>query len=174
MNIKKTLASMTILAMAATLAPAISLAASHGGNATMKKDTMAKDAMMKKDEMAKDAMKKDAMAKDAMMQKDEMAKDAMKKDAMAKDNMAKDTMKKDAMAKDAMPTDSMKKDTMAKEGMKKDAMMTSHYVIKSGDSLWNIAKSAYGDGAMWTKIMAANENLEAGNLMVGKTINLPK
>ncbi len=163
MTITKIITSITMLAMATIIVPTITQAASHGGNAAVKKDKMAKDAMMKKDEMAKDAMmKKDEMAKDAAMKKDAMAKDAM----MKKDEMAKDAaMKKDAMAKDAM----MKKDEMAK-----DAMMTSHYVIKSGDSLWTIAQGAYGDGAMWTKIMAANSNIDADRLIVGKTINLPK
>ena len=88
--------------------------------------------------------------------------------------MEKDAMAKEAMEKEAMKKEAMKKDSMAKETMKKDTMMVSHYVIKSGDSLWNIAKSTYGDATMWTKIMAANKGLNAGNLTVGESIDLPK
>lgn len=78
---------------------------------------------------------------------------------------AQTTTEKATMEKKAMEKD---------ESMKKDAMMVSHYVIKSGDSLWNIAESTYGNGAMWTKIMAANKGLDADQLMVGKSIDLPK
>ena len=98
----------------------------------------------------------------------------MEKKAMEKEAMEKETMKKDAMAKEAMEKEAMKKEAMKKDAMAKDTMMVSHYVIKSGDSLWNIAKSNYGNGAMWTKIMAANKGLNAGHLTVGKTIDLPK
>jgi pentapeptide MXKDX repeat protein len=155
MKIISTLTSLTLMAMVVGVAPAIA-------------ETAAEKAAMEKKAMNEAAMKKDAMAKDAMK------KEAMKKDAMAKDGMKKDEMKKDAMAKNGMKKDDIKKDAMAKDGMKKDGMMASHYVIKSGDSLWNIAKSTYGDGAMYTKILAANAGIDAENLMVGKTIDLPK
>jgi LysM repeat protein len=35
---------------------------------------------------------------------------------------------------------------------------TKSYTVKSGDCLWNIAKSHYGNGADWTKIYNANKN----------------
>lgn len=93
----------------------------------------------------KEMMKKEGMAKDAMMKKEAMAKDAM--------------MKKEAMKKDAM--------------MKKDHMMASDYTVKSGDSLWTIAKHAYGSGAMYTKIKMANEGI-SDNLEIGQMIKVPK
>ena len=37
------------------------------------------------------------------------------------------------------------------------------YTVKSGDSLWNIAKQYYGSGAMYTKIYEANKDLIRGN-----------
>ena len=37
------------------------------------------------------------------------------------------------------------------------------YTVKSGDSLWNIAKQYYGSGAMYTKIYEANKDLIGGN-----------
>ncbi|PCH51754.1 MAG: hypothetical protein COC17_00960 [Hyphomicrobiales bacterium] len=79
-------------------------------------------------------------------------------------------MKKEAMDKDAM----MKKETMDKDAMmKKDHMMTSNYMVKSGDSLWTIAKEAYGSGAMYKKIKMANEGI-SDDLEVGQMIKLPK
>lgn len=35
---------------------------------------------------------------------------------------------------------------------------TKSYTVKSGDCLWNIAKSQYGNGAEWSKIYNANKN----------------
>lgn len=37
------------------------------------------------------------------------------------------------------------------------------YTVKSGDSLWKIAKEKYGSGAMYTKIYEANKGLIGGN-----------
>lgn len=34
---------------------------------------------------------------------------------------------------------------------------TKTYTVKSGDCLWNIAKSMYNDGSLWTKIYNANK-----------------
>lgn len=120
--------------------------ASHAKTEMMKKEVMDKAAMMKKEAMDKDAMmKKEAMGKDAMMKKEAMGKDAM--------------MKKEAMSKDAM--------------MKKEHMMTSDYTVKSGDSLWTIAKHAYGSGSMYMKIKMANEGI-SDDLEVGQMIKLPK
>lgn len=82
----------------------------------------------------------------------------------------KEMMKKEEMAKDAM----MKKEAMKKDAMmKKDHMMTSDYMVKSGDSLWTIAKEAYGSGAMYKKIKMANEGI-SDDLEVGQMIKLPK
>lgn len=45
----------------------------------------------------------------------------------------------------------------------------SVYVVKSGDCLWNIAKSKYGDGSQWTKIYNANKSsIEADAKKHGK------
>ncbi len=54
------------------------------------------------------------------------------------------------------------------------------YVVKSGDTLWEIAEAVYGNGAEWTKILEANSSsvgyLPSGEqalIMVGQTIVLP-
>ncbi|GIW70016.1 MAG: hypothetical protein KatS3mg101_0763 [Patescibacteria group bacterium] len=41
------------------------------------------------------------------------------------------------------------------------------YTVKRGDTLWEIAEGAYGDGTQWTKILEANKN-DIGFLPNGK------
>ncbi len=41
------------------------------------------------------------------------------------------------------------------------------YTVKRGDTLWEIAEGAYGDGTQWTKILEANKN-DIGFLANGK------
>lgn len=40
-----------------------------------------------------------------------------------------------------------------------NSISTGEYVTSKGDSLWNIAVRAYGDGFKWTKIYWANKNV---------------
>lgn len=65
---------------------------------------------------------------------------------------------------------------------------TSKYTVQTGDTLWEIAKAAYGDGSMWTVIYEANKdkidnpnliytgqefivpNVDAANLSVQKLV----
>lgn len=69
---------------------------------------------------------------------------------------------------------------------------TSKYTVQTGDTLWEIAKAAYGDGSMYTVIYEANKdlidnpnmiytgqefvvpNIDAANLQVQKISNKPK
>lgn len=46
------------------------------------------------------------------------------------------------------------------------------YTVKSGDTLWKIAREMLGDGKRYTEIMKLN-NLATGDLRVGQTLNLP-
>ncbi|KKS02120.1 MAG: hypothetical protein UU55_C0017G0009 [candidate division WWE3 bacterium GW2011_GWC2_41_23] len=41
------------------------------------------------------------------------------------------------------------------------------YTVKSGDTLWEIAEGAYGDGTQWTKILEANKG-DVGFLVNGQ------
>ncbi|MDO4531142.1 MAG: LysM peptidoglycan-binding domain-containing protein [Bacillota bacterium] len=47
------------------------------------------------------------------------------------------------------------------------------YTIKEGDTLWTIAQSQMGNGADYTKILAANGMKESDPLKVGSTIKIP-
>jgi nucleoid-associated protein YgaU len=47
------------------------------------------------------------------------------------------------------------------------------YVIKSGDTLESIAKSQYGDGALWQLIAKANPDVDPARLRIGKELVIP-
>lgn len=49
------------------------------------------------------------------------------------------------------------------------------YTIEKGDSLWNIAVRAYGDGYQWTKIAKINKlSTNPGLIHVGNTLKIPR
>lgn len=48
------------------------------------------------------------------------------------------------------------------------------YTVKSGDTLFNIAKAYYGDGYQFDKIAADNKLANADVLEVGQVLNIPK
>jgi nucleoid-associated protein YgaU len=47
------------------------------------------------------------------------------------------------------------------------------YVVKKGDTLFAIAKNAYGNGNQWQRIATANPGLSPTTLKAGQTITLP-
>jgi 5'-nucleotidase len=47
------------------------------------------------------------------------------------------------------------------------------YTVKKGDTLYSIAKSHYGNGNQYTKIVAANPGLSPTRLKAGQTITIP-
>ena len=49
----------------------------------------------------------------------------------------------------------------------------SSYTVKKGDTLFSIAKNAYGNGNQWQRIAQANPGLSPSTLKVGKTIVIP-
>jgi 5'-nucleotidase len=49
---------------------------------------------------------------------------------------------------------------------------TTH-VIVAGDTLWDIAKTYYGDANDWHKLLAANRNLKPHRLLVGEELKIP-
>src|SRR5438874_13016386 len=48
-----------------------------------------------------------------------------------------------------------------------------NYTVKKGDTLYSIAKTRYGNGNQYAKIMSANPGLSAEHLKVGQTIVVP-
>lgn len=50
------------------------------------------------------------------------------------------------------------------------------YVIQKGDTLWKIAEKAYGSGAKYTAIVAANKEVikDADKIFPGQKIRIPK
>ncbi|TCP91210.1 BON domain-containing protein [Cricetibacter osteomyelitidis] len=50
------------------------------------------------------------------------------------------------------------------------------YVIQKGDTLWAIAEKAYGNGAKYTAIVAANKEVikDADKIFPGQKIRIPK
>ena len=47
------------------------------------------------------------------------------------------------------------------------------HVIAAGDTLWDIAKAAYGDGALWRRIAEANGNPRPRTLHIGRELSIP-
>lgn len=48
------------------------------------------------------------------------------------------------------------------------------YTVKSGDTLWEIALRAYGDGYRWTEIANENELNQPGLIHKGNTLSIPR
>jgi 5'-nucleotidase len=46
-------------------------------------------------------------------------------------------------------------------------------VIARGDTLWDIAKAAYGDGTLWRRIAEANGNPRPRALHIGTELSIP-
>ena len=57
-----------------------------------------------------------------------------------------------------------------KPGITRD---TTEYVIKAGDTLWDIAEAKYGSGTEWIRIIAVNEGIIPEKLKVGQKIKIP-
>ena len=54
-----------------------------------------------------------------------------------------------------------------------NAVAGGSYTVNKGDTLYSIAKTRYGSGNQYTKIVSANPGLSAEHLKVGQTINVP-
>lgn len=65
----------------------------------------------------------------------------------------------------------------AKEDEKKDKEkvgLPTKYTVKSGDSLWKIAKANYGTGEKWAAIASENKLSNPDQIFAGSSITLPK
>jgi nucleoid-associated protein YgaU len=52
---------------------------------------------------------------------------------------------------------------------------TQWYEVKSGDTLWKIAKQHYGDGNLYTEIFKANQDVltDPDKIKVGQKLRIP-
>jgi len=55
-----------------------------------------------------------------------------------------------------------------------DTGETTTYVVKSGDTLWKIARSQLGDATLYTKIVELNDLASGVTLSIGQELKLPK
>jgi nucleoid-associated protein YgaU len=72
------------------------------------------------------------------------------------------------MANDKQPPAS------GKEGTAENAF-TQWYEVKSGDTLWKIAKAHYGDGSLYPEIFNANQDVltDPDKIKVGQRLRIP-
>lgn len=62
---------------------------------------------------------------------------------------------------------------MTKEAPADAAMAGKEHIVTSGDTLWDLAKTYYGDANMWSKIAEANPSAAAKDLVIGETLSIP-
>ncbi|WP_417419057.1 5'-nucleotidase C-terminal domain-containing protein [Hoeflea sp.] len=53
------------------------------------------------------------------------------------------------------------------------AMPGKQHVVAAGDTLWDLAKTYYGDGTMWSRIAEANPSANPKDLVIGETLSIP-
>jgi nucleoid-associated protein YgaU len=56
-----------------------------------------------------------------------------------------------------------------------DSAYTQWYEVKKGDTLWKIAKEAYGDGSLYPDIFKANQDTlsDPDKIQVGQKLRIP-
>ena len=55
-----------------------------------------------------------------------------------------------------------------------EAITSTTYEVVEGDTLWNIAVRAYGDGYSWVKIASENKLVNPNIIHVGNMLVLPR
>ena len=61
----------------------------------------------------------------------------------------------------------------AEAAVQKQGDPPTDYLVKDGDTLFDIAQAYYGDGNLYTKIQEANQGLTPQTLLAGHTIHIP-
>ncbi|MBU0653727.1 MAG: peptidoglycan-binding protein LysM [Gammaproteobacteria bacterium] len=80
------------------------------------------------------------------------------------------------MAGNAMGIQEVKADGMTVTDGSQIGGDDEFYVIKKGDTLWEIAENAYGNGSKYTKIVEVNREVikDADKIFPGQKIRIPK
>ncbi|KPB00318.1 5'-nucleotidase C-terminal domain-containing protein [Ahrensia marina] len=133
--------------------------------ATAEAEVMVPETKLGAGDLASSGPQIEAAAPEAEMAEGE----AMEKEAPEAEMAEGETMEKEASAEAEMAEEDMKKEEMAEETME----MKTHTIV-AGDTLWDLAAEFYGNGQMFTKLQEANPELNAGDLKIGATINVPK
>lgn len=60
------------------------------------------------------------------------------------------------------------------DGMKYPTNLADSYTVAKGDNLWKIAESQYGSGYNWVDIAKENKLANAGVIVEGQVLKLPK
>lgn len=62
----------------------------------------------------------------------------------------------------------------SEDGMKYPAKLPETYTVGKGDNLWKIAETKYGSGYNWVDIAKENKLANAGMIVEGQVLKLPK
>ncbi len=60
------------------------------------------------------------------------------------------------------------------ESIKSNKIARNDYIVIKGDTLWDIAVRAYGDGYAWPKIASANKLINPGVIHSGNRLSIPR
>ena len=81
---------------------------------------------------------------------------------------------KQEQSKDSKKSDQEKDKEGEKNGGTTSTKLPAKYTVKSGDSLWKIAKAKYGTGEKWAAIASENKISNPDQIFAGSNITLPK
>ena len=63
---------------------------------------------------------------------------------------------------------------LEENSMSEETLGGDYYEVRTGDSLWKIAESEYGDGYMWVEIAKENSLNSPGLIEVGQKLKMPE
>ncbi len=64
--------------------------------------------------------------------------------------------------------------TVNKQKLPSSSILGNSYLVKDGDTLWDISIRAYGRGDKWEDIVNANNIYDSDYIMVGQSLAIPR